>query len=211
MTPEELTREPNVSALQHAQSLRQTDPAQAMNQLRALADRGSAIAMAEIAFMYGKGVGVQVNPFEEEAWYKRAVEAGSLYAHYALSYIYFQTQRYSEAFVVCESAITAGYAPAMYFGAFMYGHGLGTERNLDKERDLLKQAVRLGHVWARARLGRVLLEGRSGTWQRLWGLVMLVSGPIYAMYVSARYPNDERLYGHDVLHPFESLRLNSKG
>jgi TPR repeat protein len=209
MTPEELAREPNLRALHHAQSIRDTDPVQALNQLRGLADRGSPLAMAEIAFMYGRGIGVQANALEEEAWYKRAVEAGSVHARFALAYIYFRTQRHSEAFVVCQSAATSRYAPAIYFLAFMYGQGVGTERDLDKERDLLHQATQLGHLWARVRLGRVLVQGRWGMWQRLRGLFLLVSGGICAMYVAARNPKDQRLYGHDVTHPFESLRQGS--
>src|SRR5712672_1980908 len=55
----------------------------------------------------------------------------------------------SEAFVVCQSGVASGYAPAMYFLAYMYGQGVGTERDLDKERDLLHQATKLGHLWLR--------------------------------------------------------------
>jgi TPR repeat protein len=201
MTRDEVAREPNLRALQHAQSIRETDPVRALSQFRALADRGSAMAMAEIAFMYGRGIGVQANALEEEAWYTRAVEAGSVYARFALAYIYFRTQRHAAAFGVCQSAAASRYAPAMYFLAFMYGQGVGTERDLDKERDLLHQAMQLGHLWARVRLGHVLVEGRWGAWQRLRGLFLLVSGTICAMYVSARNPKDERLYGHDVSNP----------
>lgn len=182
-----------------------------MNQFRALAARGSASAMIDIAFMYGKGIGVQPNLLEEEAWYRRAVEAGSLFAEFALAHMYFQTRRYSEAFTVCHSAAASGYAPAMYFVAtFMYGQGVGTERNVDMERQLLHQAMQLGHVWARVRLGSVLLKGRCGAWERLRGFFMLLSGTICAMFVSARNPEDERLYGHDVSHPFESLGLGTR-
>jgi hypothetical protein len=209
MTPEELAREPNLRALHHAHSIRDTDPVQALKQFRGLADRGSPMAMAEIAFMYGRGIGVQANPLEEKAWYKLAVEAGCLYARYALAHVYFRTQRHSEAFVVCQSGVASGYAPAMYFLAYMYGQGVGTERDLDKERDLLHQATKLGHLWARVRLGRVLVQGRWGTWQRFRGLFLMVSGGICAMYVAARNPKDERLCGHDVSHPFESLRQGS--
>jgi TPR repeat protein len=208
MTLEELALEPNLRALQHAQSIRGTDPMRALNQFRALADRGSPLAMAEIAFMHGRGIGVQANALEEETWYKRAAEAGSVHARFALAYIYFRTQRHSEAFGVCQSAASR-HAPAMYFLAYMYGQGVGTERDLDKERYLLHQAMQLGHLWARVRLGHVLMQGRSGTWQRLRGLFLLVSGAICAMYVAARNPKDERLHGHDVLHPFESLRQGS--
>src|SRR6266404_5090859 len=35
----------------------------------------------------------------------------------------------SEAFVVCQSGVASGYAPAMYFLAYMYGQGVGTERD----------------------------------------------------------------------------------
>ena len=211
MTEEELAREPNLKALQHAQSIRDTDPVQALRQFRGLADRGSPLAMSNIAFMYGRGIGIQANPLEEEAWYKRAVEAGSLYAHYALAHIYFRKQSYSEALVVLRLGVASGYAPAMYFLACMYDRGVGTERNLDKVRDLLDQATQLGHVWARVRLGRVLVLGRWGIWQRLRGCVLIVGGTICAMHVAGRNPEDERLYGHDVSHPFEALRQGPTG
>jgi TPR repeat protein len=205
MTPEELAREPNLRALQHARSVQETNPVQALSQLRALAGLGSPMAMVDIGFMYGKGIGVQANALEEEAWYKRAVEAGSVFAQFALAHVYFHTQRHSEAFAAFESAAASGYAPAMYFLASMYGQGVGTERNLDKERDLLEQAMLLGHLWARGRLGGVLMQGRGGTWQRLRGLFLFVSGAICAMYVASRNPRDERLTGHDVSHPLASL------
>jgi TPR repeat protein len=146
MTPEELAREPNLRALKNARTVRETDPVQALNQFRALAGLGSPMAMADIGYMYGKGIGVQANTSEEEAWYKRAVEAGSVFAQFALAHLYLRTQRYPEAFAACETAAASGYAPAMYFLAFMYGQGVGTERNSDKERDLLHQAVQLSHV-----------------------------------------------------------------
>src|SRR5579872_7378350 len=93
------------------------------------------------------------------------------------------------------------------FIAFMYGQGVGTERNLNKERDLLQQAVLLGHLWARVRLGHVLVRGRWGAWQRLRGLFMIFSGAICATYVASRNPRDERLSGHDVSHPFARLTI----
>jgi TPR repeat protein len=206
MTPEELAREPNLRAVQHARSVRETDPVQALSQLRALAGLGSAMAMVEIAFMYGKGIGVQANASDEEAWYKRAVEAGSVFGQFALAHVYSQTQRYSEALAACETAAVSGYAPAMYFLAFMYGQGVGTERNLDKERDLLQQAMLLGHLWARGRLGRLLMQRRWGIRQRLRGLFLFVSGAICAMYVASRNPRDERLSGHDVSKPLAIFR-----
>lgn len=205
MTPEELAREPNLRALQHARTVRESEPVQALSQFRALASLGSAMAMADIGYMYGKGIGVQANASEEEAWYKRAIAAGSVFGQFALAHLYLRTQRYSEAFAACEMAAASGYAPAMYFLAFMYGQGVGTGRNLDKERVLLQQAMLLGHVWARGRLGGVLMRGRWGAWQRLRGLFLFVSGAIRAGYVASRNPKDERLLGHDVSHPFASL------
>jgi TPR repeat protein len=205
MTPEELAREPNLRALKNARTVRETDPVQALNQFRALAGLGSPMAMADIGYMYGKGIGVQANTSEEEAWYKRAVEAGSVFAQFALAHLYLRTQRYPEAFAACETAAASGYAPAMYFLAFMYGQGVGTEHNLEKERDLLQQAMLLGHLWARGRLGGLLMRGRWGPSQRLRGLLLFVSGAICAMYVASRNPKDERLSGHDVSHPFASL------
>jgi|SRR5579863_2603041 len=207
MTPEELAREPNLTALQHARSVRETDPALALTQFRALAGLGSPMAVTDIGYMYGEGIGVQANPSEEEVWYKRAVEAGSVFGQFALAHLYLRTQRYSEAFAACETAAASGYAPAMYFIAFMYGQGVGTERNLNKERDLLQQAVLLGHLWARVRLGHVLVRGRWGAWQRLRGLFMIFSGAICATYVASRNPRDERLSGHDVSRPFARLTI----
>ena len=118
MTPEELAREPNLTALQHARSVRETDPALALTQFRALAGLGSPMAMTDIGYMYGEGIGVQANPSEEEVWYKRAVEAGSVFGQFALAHLYLRTQRYSEAFAACETAAASGYAPAMYFYRF---------------------------------------------------------------------------------------------
>jgi TPR repeat protein len=201
MTPEELAREPNLKALQHARSVRATDPLLALNQFRALAGLGSPMAMVDLAFMYSKGVGIKANVIEEEVWYKRAIEAGSVFAQFALAHLYFRTQRYPAAFVQCQSAVALGYAPAMYFLALMYREGAGTERNLDKERDLLYQATQRGHLWSRVRLGRVLMQGRWGLWQRLRGLLIFATGTICAIYVASRNPRDERLYGHDVLNP----------
>jgi TPR repeat protein len=203
---EELAREPNLRALQHARSVRVTDPSQALNQFRALADLGSPMAMVDIAYMYSKGIGVQSDAQEEEVWYKRAVAAGSVFAQFALAHMYSRMRRYPDAFAACQSAVASGYAPAMYFLAFMYGQGLGTERNLDAEQGLLQQAAQLGHLWARIRLSRILMQKRFGAWQRLRGLSMFISGTICAMYVASRNPSDERLAGHDVLHPSMALR-----
>ena len=133
-----------------------------LNYLR-LAEKGDAAAQSKLGRYYIKGFavsskGVQFNGEEGLMWLKKASEQNdktwSGYASARIALVYMNgeagvPQDYKEANKWFEKAIEQGYYPAIYELALNYYEGIGVEKNLEKAKVLLKQAVEKGDKRAR--------------------------------------------------------------
>jgi TPR repeat protein len=161
--------EPDMTQLRHAYSLRSTDPAQSLAELRALADRGSLASMVYLAEAYTKGLGTSVDLLQAEEWYKRAAQGGSVLASYHLGRSYLAKNDYLNAMKAFESGALAGYMPSTRQLGGLYLRGTGVERDLNKAREFFERASASGNVFAKRDLAYLLIRGHFGFLQILRG------------------------------------------
>lgn len=74
--------EPDRGRFTRALQLKKRHPADAISEFKILASEGSIPSMLQLGWAYYKGDGASEDLDEAEAWYRKAMEAGSLYASY---------------------------------------------------------------------------------------------------------------------------------
>lgn len=154
--------EPDLTRLNEAHGLLETDPARAVKELQSLAELGSLSSMLYLGWAYQKGTGVDVDTKQAEIWFRRAYEKGSKLAIYYLGHLYLGQQEYSKAQEVFAVGASMDYAPAIYCLGQMYVDGAGVSKQPDKARALLEQATALGHIFAKRSLAKLLMSGQFG-------------------------------------------------
>lgn len=166
---QDLENEPDVTRLNEAYALLETDPARAVRELQSLAEQGSLYGMLYLGWAYQKGTGTAADAKQAEVWLRRAFEKGSKLAIYYLGHFYLQQQEYSKAHEVFAVGASMQYAPAIYCLGQMYVDGTGVSKQPDKARALLEQATALGHVFAKRSLAKLLISGQFGFFSILRG------------------------------------------
>lgn len=96
--------------------------------------------------------------------FKAAADRGSAYATGEVGYLYYRgfggvKKDYAQARPWFEKAAQLGVPMAMTNLAYMYAHGIGTERNLDKSLMWLRRAEAIGWTGAMVTLGESYIEG----------------------------------------------------
>lgn len=172
----------------------------------ALARQGEWLAYVEVGNLYEMGGnGVEKNHEEALFWYRKAVfEADDPNAHFALARLYFNgrelQQDYEKAFMHASKAISCKaplqladhYKPMAYaMLAFLYMKGLGTEKNINKAREVLVRGCDEGFVWSMLMLSS--LELRRGRFLK-WLKLRLKAGQLFAE-ISKKDLDDPRLIG----------------
>ena len=128
-----------------------------------LAKKGDVAAQSKLGRFYIKGFaisskGVKFNGEKGLMWLKKASEQNdktwSGYASARIALVYMNgeagiSQNYKEANKWFEKAVKQGYYPALYDLALNYYEGIGVEKNLEKAKVLLKQAIKKGDKRAR--------------------------------------------------------------
>jgi TPR repeat protein len=188
--------EPDLRELREAYSIRVADPQNALMRFRALADRSSKMAMIYVAEMYSKGIAVAVDHAQEEAWCQRAAQAGSALAYFGLAKINIRRRDFAKAADACRAGADLDDAPCIYLLATLHLYGMGVPKDVKQGMLLLERAATQGLIYARMRLGGMLIRGYSGFFQRFRGVWLSVSGTIAAFVIAWRDPKDERLAGH---------------
>ena len=133
-------------------------PTEQFRQFKKLAENGHARNMCEIGLSYVKGTGTEPDLAEGEMWLRRAVDSGDLWGYFALGRLYFRQKRYEEARTSLAIAAAAGFPPALHDMGKIYLLGLGVEKDLPKAKDFFERAMNAGSLFAKARLGRILLK-----------------------------------------------------
>ncbi len=164
--------EPDRARLIRAQLMLETNPAQALDELKKLATNGSPMSMYYIGIAYAFGKGVTIDLDKAECWYLRAAEAGSERAYYELGRLYLKAKKYGESKKAFERSAAGGFMPAVHMLGRMYFFGYGVDKDFQKAKPLLERAATWGSVFAKRLLAYQMMHSRQG-WRVVWkGLVL---------------------------------------
>lgn len=130
-----------------------------IDQVRALADQDLAEAQFLIGTAFAEALGVEQDPVEAVAWYRRAALQGHVLAQHNLGNVYFSgtgvEQSDSLAVVWWRLAAQRGDAiPALRIG-MMYEDGRGVEADLGEARRWYQESAARGNADATAALERL--------------------------------------------------------
>jgi hypothetical protein len=185
--------EPDIAALQAAIDLLKTDPERAMGDLAMLAERGSARSMIQLGWEYSHSKVIAHSNAQAEEWYKRASLLGDREGYYYLGLLYGHQGRRSASISAFEEGAEGGNVPCMYrLGIVYYGIG-GGERDVNKARFYWAIASERGHVFARLRLGLLLLRGHCGAKEISKGIRLYLSAFVELVRVTVRAPHSDLL------------------
>lgn len=141
------------------------DKKSAFDITREEAAKGNVVAMANLAFMYAKGIGRKKDETEALKWYLRAAEKGHLTSQYNLGVIYAKgrgvTQDYAQSSKWYKRAAEQGDVSAQATLAMMYSKGVGTEKNPKEAANWYYRAASQGHVNSQFNLANLYTRGRG--------------------------------------------------
>lgn len=162
ITPEHLN---NISAEELKRRLA-SDPREAVQWIRALAEQGEPEAQALLGQAYLDGHGMEPNPRQARIWFRKAAEAGHLLGMNMLGRAYDQgwggpVDHVCAAYWFRMSA-NQGLDWGMYNYANLLLHGLGVEKNEQQAFDWYRKAAELGHAKSLGVVGRFFEEGWLG-------------------------------------------------
>ena len=123
---------------------------------RARAEKGDVESQYNLGNMYTKGVGVNIDPSQANAWYEKAASQGHVKAEYKLGLIYYEgngvNRNNKTAFKWFKSAAENGYPGAQYYLGKMYGLGQGVRKNYNTSLEWYSKAVDGGFNQARGEM-----------------------------------------------------------
>ena len=125
---------------------------------------GDAEALNSIGYMYDRGLGMPVDTTQAIAWFRRAVDAGSVGALLNLGMSWNQGRGVPHdpymAFVLWGRAVDAESSEGMYLlGKLLYAGADGVDRNPVRASVLFQIAAEAGHADAAEELGRMYEVG----------------------------------------------------
>lgn len=166
---------------------------EALEQYRALAERGSTQAQIFVGWMYQHGRGVAMNREEARRWYEKAAGARSPEGIFYLGKLCFIEQHYADAKRHFEDATAKNYSPAVYRLGRMYELGTGVPLDKHKAFKYFERAAQMGHLFAERAIAGRMIKGAYGALRIPEGLYRFVR----ALWLAARYMNrdehDERI------------------
>jgi serine/threonine protein kinase len=135
-------------------------PQEAAKLFRQAADLGSANAMRELGEIYSNGEGVPKNDLTAMQWFLHAEAAGNSDAMLSLAGMYLLgneavPQSDEEAAKWFQKAADLKNPAGVYDLAKMYEEGQGVTRDMEKARQLYRQAAALGNALAQRRLAEM--------------------------------------------------------
>ena len=181
--------EPDERRLKSAYQTLRHDPARAHEELTALADRGSVMAMVYIGYAYERGLGINANWQTAVEWYHQAAERGSSLAKCYLGGLLVQQGNDEEARWVLSDEALKQDPLSMYWLA-----KLALKRqNYEEACQYLENAIKKGHIPSQRLLGGILLRGRFGVNSFLKGLRLCLGAVVMAFMIAKDDPYNPRL------------------
>lgn len=155
--------------LNAAKAIREMNPAEAFRIYRELADAGVFWAMEMMAYQYWTGIGVARDFEQAQAYYCRAIEAGSWMATLRYARLLVSQGQFDAAHGVLQDGVQAGFIPAFYWLARLRYRRLGSRRTIREIVPLLEHAARAGHPAAALFLARLRMVGKLGVGEIMRG------------------------------------------
>jgi len=193
MESEMSTTEPNVERLFAAHKLLATDPPRAIDELKGLAEQGSALAPLYLGWACQKGNEVPQDLAQAEDWFTVALNRGNIVSTYYLGRLYSNVGRHAEASAVFEQGAKLGYLPSIFCLAMNVLEGKAGPSNIDRAKQLLQTAAGQGHVFAQRTLATLYLSGRFGLNNAVYGLWLLGRAVVAGAFIAIRNSDDDRL------------------
>lgn len=148
-----------VSVSTHAESYNNSSFERAKN----LALSGDVQAQFELAQMYHKGFGTDVDLRLALLWYNKAADGGHVDATFELGRMYLEGPELpidlEQAFTLLSKAQEQGHLEANNKLGFMYQHGLHVNVDIEKAQEYYEKAAQHGQVDAKYFLAILLLHG----------------------------------------------------
>ncbi len=138
-----------------------------------LADAGDDDALWHLADFYERGLGVDKDLQMARSLLLDAARGQDPRIRFYLARFEERYGRPEDAFTIMHALHAEGFLPATFFLGTYYEAGLGVEKQVDRGRDLIRQAARAGHIFAARDLaGRLLKfdEGVVGFFKGIWQL-----------------------------------------
>lgn len=145
-----------------------------LEQLEALAHRGSTPSLLLVAGCMLEGWGYDQDLPGAEAWYRVAADRGSARGNFGLGLARIRMGRCKDAIDPLEHAISQGYPPAYDALAYVYSRGVDVPPDRRRALSLWQTGASLGHLGASRGLVWALLHGYAGIRGRLEGFSKLV-------------------------------------
>jgi TPR repeat protein len=171
----EFEKEPDRAAWLGAKSMLRSQPMLAIQQFRALAERGSLLSMLELGRAYASGIGTPIDVSQAEMWFGKVAQLGSIRAHWYLGRLLMRQRKYQEAKDALSFSAARGYAPALFDIGRLYLHGWGVERDRLKAQNYFERSADAGNVFAKTRLAGLLLRSGKGFSAKLKGVALVFS------------------------------------
>jgi TPR repeat protein len=165
-----------------------------LEEISALAERGSPLAMAILgdAHLYGRH-GLPVTKNLGEKYLEEAGRHGSRDARYRLAKHYLNQSDFERAERELSALVDTGYVPALHALAAALYRGDWQPKDPERALRLWRLAERQGHLPSKRWIAYVYRKGEMGLWMHALGLVktaqLLVLYPFYLL----RRPRSARL------------------
>ena len=158
-----------------------------LKELEGLAYRGSIMSILLVSDAMRDGWMYDQDLPGAEAWYRVAVESGSLRGLFGLGLTHLLMERFDEAIQDLEGAIARNFPPAFNALAGIYFRGDGVPVDRRKALDLWRRGASLDHLPPKRNLVQQSIHGRFGPWRFIEGILALV--PVTYELVTARRTN----------------------
>lgn len=166
---------------------------EALEQYRALAERGSVESQVFVGWMYQRGLGAAKDREEARRWYKKAAEAKSAEALFYLGKLHLTDNQYADALRYFEDAAKQKYSPAIYRLGRMYELGRGVAVDERKADEYFEQAAQRGHLFAQRAIAGRMMRGCYGITKIPQGFYRLLKTLWDGVKVGTKDEHDERI------------------
>lgn len=154
---------------------------------------GDVAALARLGWMYQAGKGVGVDKGRAEEYYAAAAAAGGRDEAYGFARLLSHLGRYEESAQWYRRAIAESHLGAMYALGRLAEQGKISLRGSEEARQLMRDAAKGGHVWARRYLAMRRLRGEDGVAYIPLGLIELLRTAASGFRIASEDLYDNRL------------------
>ncbi len=186
------TREPDFTRVKSAYALLSTDPERALEEFRALADKGSLWSVYYIGYAHESGLGTPKHIEKARECYDLASRAGSAYAPFRLGRLHWLERDYDKAAEHFALGASRDDPRSMYWLAILCLRE-NTSDSVRRAIDLLKRAFALGHLQSGRKLGKLLMSGRFGILNAARGFFLFLKIGFVAASLANSDPSHDNL------------------